>query len=139
MNNIEHKVFENLIDTDDESDIEVFVDRSEDFQKKVSPKQDEKEKPILISDIKGYDLDEEFLNNKLKGYTRVHHSRLHINDHARLTKNKYREDGRKCVYIIVKKKLPCGGFMVNGYKSKWNDWKINPKCKWKEYRFYKKF
>ncbi len=104
-----------------------FVDRSEDFENKVPPKKKKKK-----------NVDSEFLDNKLLGYTLVHPKRLNKHDHCRVTKNKYQEEGRKCIYCIIQDKKEDGTLIVNGYKSTYPDWKINPLCKFKQHRFYVK-
>lgn len=82
--------------------------------------------------------DSEFLANKLQGYTEVKDlSTLKAGDHLRITSNKYKEEGRKCSYIILKK-FHEGTWIVNGYKPVYKDWSITPDNPFKKYRFYKR-
>ncbi len=116
----------------------VFIDRSEDFENKVALENDASDDENYDFKVKTPNIDSEFLDNKLCGYTCIHYQQLSVNDHARVTKNLYQKDGRKCVYIIVKEILGDGCMMVGGYKSTYPNWKINPNCKFKQHRFYKK-
>ena len=82
--------------------------------------------------------DSEFLANKLQGYAEVKDvSTLKEGDHLRVTSNKYKEEGRKCSYIILKK-LVEGVWICNSYKPIYKDWGISIDNPYKKYRFYKK-
>tara|TARA_R110000772_G_scaffold53495_1_gene122394 strand:- start:3871 stop:4209 length:339 start_codon:yes stop_codon:yes gene_type:complete len=83
-------------------------------------------------------IDNEFLDTKLKDYELLTDlSTVAVGDHMRCTLNRYKEDGRKCSYIIVKS-IDGDILTVNGYKSTYSNWKIDPQNKYKEYKFYKK-
>ena len=85
------------------------------------------------------DIDEEFLETKLKDYKLLTDlSTVQMGDHLRYTSNKYKEDGRKCSYIIIKSIDEAGIFQANSYKPIYKDWKIDPFNQYKKYRFYKK-
>jgi len=85
------------------------------------------------------DIDHEFLDTKLKDYTLVDDLQtIKVNDHCRYTSNKYKEDGRKCAYIIVRAVDENGVLTVNSYKPQYGDWKIDPYNQYKKFRFYKK-
>ena len=114
----------------DNNAFEHFVDRSEDFENKVPLEKKKKKKKKNV--------DSEFLDNKLLGYTLVHPKRLNKHDHCRVTKNKYQEEGRKCIYCIIQDIKDDGTLIVNGYKSTYPNWTINPRCKFKQHRFYLK-
>ena len=74
--------------------------------------------------------------DKLKGYTEINVNDLKINDHIRYTSNKYKDDGRKISYGVVKSINP---LMVNSYKDiKFPDWKLDINNKYKGIRLYKK-
>ena len=117
---------------------------SEDFvnnNKKVSELVDE---PVLvlhdvkISDLKQreeQDLDIKFMDNKLNGYKQIHYKELKKGDHFRITSNIYKQEGRKCSYMIVKD-IVDGKLKCNSYKELYSDWIIDPNNKWKNYRFY---
>ena len=82
--------------------------------------------------------DSEFMANKLQDYTEVKDvSTLKAGDHLRVTSNKYKEEGRKCSYIVLKK-FREGVWICNSYKPKYNDWGIDPTNTYKQYRFYKR-
>jgi hypothetical protein len=83
-------------------------------------------------------IDQEFLETKLKDYTLIEDlSNIMSGDHIRYTSARYQEEGRKCAYVIVKS-IDDGVLTVNGYKSTYSDWKVDPLSKFKEYKFYKK-
>jgi hypothetical protein len=85
------------------------------------------------------DIDREFLENKLQGYKLVDDLQtIKVNDHCRYTSNKYKQDGRKCAYIIIKSIDKNGVLTVNSYKPQYDDWKIDPFNQYKKFRFYKK-
>jgi hypothetical protein len=77
-------------------------------------------------------------HEKLQDYELIEPEKLKAGSHFRYSKNKYKEEGRSCNYAIVKKVLEDGTLVVNGYKSKFQDWKIKPSCRYKQYLFYKK-
>ena len=84
-------------------------------------------------------IDQEFMDNKLKDYSLVSAKDVSKGMHLRYTKNKYKEEGRNCCYGVVQKMNEDGTFMVNSYKDKiYPDWKINPLDKWKRFKLYKK-
>ena len=73
---------------------------------------------------------------KLTGYTEVSIDELKINDHIRYTSNKYKEEGRKISYGVVKSINP---LTVNSYKDiKFPDWKLDINNKYKGIRLYVK-
>ena len=85
------------------------------------------------------DIDREFLNSKLQGYKLVDNlDDIKPNDHLRYTSNKYREDGRKCAYIVVKSIDENKVMTVNSYRPLYEDWQIDPFNQYKKYRFYRK-
>ena len=73
---------------------------------------------------------------KLTGYTEVSIDELKINDHIRYTSNKYKEEGRKISYGVVKSINP---LTVNSYKDmKFANWKLDVMNKYKNIRLYMK-
>ena len=74
---------------------------------------------------------------KLRDYKEVNVDELRTGDHFRYTSNKYQEHTRKCCYGIVKN-IQNGVLQVGGYKTDFPDWHLDPKHKYKQYRFYKK-
>lgn len=95
-----------------------------------------------VSDLKKKDeelnLDYKFMDNKLDGYELVDYKTLKEGDHFRITSNIYKQDGRKCSYMIVKKILDDGKIKCNSYKELYSDWVIDPNNRWKNYKFYYK-
>ena len=95
-----------------------------------------------VSDLKKkdeeLDLDYNFKDNKLDGYELVDYKTLKVGDHFRITSNIYKQDGRKCSYMIVKKVLDDGKLKCNSYKELYSDWVIDPDNRWKNYKFYYK-
>ena len=94
---------------------------------------------VKISDLKQReekeDLDIKFMDNKLNGYKQIHYKELKKGDHFRITSNIYKQEGRKCSYMIVKD-IVDGKLKCNSYKELYSDWIIDPNNKWKNYRFY---
>lgn len=82
-------------------------------------------------------LDIKFMDNKLNGYKQIHYKELKKGDHFRITSNIYKQEGRKCSYMIVKD-IVDGKLKCNSYKELYSDWIIDPNNKWKNYRFYYK-
>lgn len=86
--------------------------------------------------------DREFVDTKLRGYTEVTDLKsLYPGDHLRITQNKYRQAGRKCSYIVLKRyDAEAGIWWVNGFKSSYPDWKISvrPLNRYKQVRFYRR-
>lgn len=97
---------------------------------------------VKVSDLKKKDeelnLDYKFMDNKLDGYELVDYKTLKEGDHFRITSNIYKQDGRKCSYMIVKKILDDGKLKCNSYKELYSDWVIDPNNRWKNYKFYYK-
>lgn len=92
----------------------------------------------LKREVKNEVDDSKFLDNKLNGYNQVDYKTLKEGDHFRITSNIYKQDGRKCSYMIVKKVLDDGKLKCNSYKELYSDWVIDPENRWKNYRFYVK-
>jgi len=86
--------------------------------------------------------DSEFLETKLRGYAEVTDLKLlYPGDHMRITQNKYRQSGRKCSYLVMKRyDAAAGVWWVNGFKSSYPDWQISvkPLNRYKQVRFYRK-
>ena len=73
---------------------------------------------------------------KLVGYTEVNVNELKVGDHIRYASNKYKQDGRKISYGVVKCISP---LMVNSYKSElFPNWKLDVNNKYKNIRIYMK-
>ena len=87
-------------------------------------------------------IDEEYLENKLKDYIQISHTTLKKGHHLRYCKNRYKQQGRDCCYAVVKEVLENGKLMVNGYapdgKNMYPDWCIEPTHKFKCFTFYRK-
>ena len=72
--------------------------------------------------------------DKLKGYIETSADKLKVNDHIRYTTNKYKEEGRKIAYGVVKSINP---ITVNSYKDiKYANWKLDVNNKYKGIRLY---
>jgi hypothetical protein len=72
--------------------------------------------------------------DKLQGYTETTADKLKIGDHLRYTSNKYKEEGRKIAYGVVKSINP---LTVNSYKDiKFANWKLDIMNKYKNIRLY---
>ena len=88
------------------------------------------------------DIDSEFLETKLRGYAEVTDLKLlYPGDHMRITQNKYRQSGRKCSYLVMKRyDADAGVWWVNGFKSTYPDWQLSvkPLNRYKQVRFYRK-
>jgi hypothetical protein len=88
------------------------------------------------------DIDSEFLETKLLGYELITNlTHLCVGDHLRITQNRYRESGRKCSYIVLKRyNSVAGSWVVNSFKSEFPDWQISvrPLNRYKNVRFYRK-
>ena len=86
--------------------------------------------------------DSEFLETKLRGYAEVTDLKLlYPGDHMRITQNKYRQAGRKCSYLVMKRyDAAAGVWWVNGFKSTYPDWQLSvkPLNRYKQIRFYRK-
>lgn len=84
------------------------------------------------------DIDQEFLESKLKYYVEVQGHELKIGDHFRYTSSIYQQfDRRKCIYAVVKEKKD-NILIVSGYNSSYDNWVIDPNNKFKKFRFYVK-
>ena len=85
--------------------------------------------------------DSEFLETKLRGYELVCNlSTLQAGDHLRITWTKYRQPGRKCCYIILKRyDTEKKAWWVNGYRSEQPDWllPVQSTRRYKQLRFYR--
>jgi hypothetical protein len=88
------------------------------------------------------DIDSEFLETKLLGYELITNlTHLCVGDHLRITQNRYRESGRKCSYIVLKRyNSVAGSWVVNSFRPEFPDWQINvrPLNRYKAVRFYRK-
>lgn len=82
--------------------------------------------------------DFDLFEEKLKNYYCVDPKGLTVGSHFRYCKNKFKSTGRQCVYGIVKEIGVNDVLTVEGYKSEYTPWKVDPKNKWAEFRFYVK-
>jgi len=88
-------------------------------------------------------IDHQYIDNKLKDYIQIDHSKLRKGHHFRYCKNRYKQEGRDCCYSVVKDVLADGSLMVNGYtkggeKPQYPDWKIEPLHRYKCFTFYRR-
>ena len=84
-------------------------------------------------------LDLEFKENTLSRYTLIEdYKTIKAGDHVRYTKNKYKEEGRQCRYVIIKEIDENNNFICNSYKERYPNWTVNPTHKFKEFRFYRR-
>lgn len=82
-------------------------------------------------------IDNAFMDNKLKGYIEVEPSTLIVGSHFRYTTSIYQKEGRKCNYGVVTVANANGTFMVNSFgERKFADWVIDPLHKYKKFKFY---
>lgn len=135
-----------LVESDDISDLK-FVNTTESEGDYLDDMIDDKSPSLAqtgIDETAGVDDvdDSEFLETKLRGYELVKDlTSMYPGDHMRITQNKYRQSGRKCSYIVLKRyDADAGVWWVNGFKSSYPDWKINvkPLNRYKQVRFYRK-
>lgn len=79
---------------------------------------------------------------KLSSYTEMSDlTKLRPGDHFRYTSKVFQgaPDERKLCYGVVQNINADGSYMVNGYGEKmYADWRVDPKNRFKDYRFYKK-
>tara|TARA_R100000773_G_C4217828_1_gene116306 strand:- start:2009 stop:2422 length:414 start_codon:yes stop_codon:yes gene_type:complete len=90
----------------------------------------------------------QFITNKLGDYILLEeeeYKTIHVGQHLRYTANVYqgydektKTTKRKCVYAVVKKVLKNNVFEVNGYKPKYENWKIDLNNKYKTILLYVK-
>lgn len=83
-------------------------------------------------------MDCEFKETKLKDWKRVQIQEIQVEDHIRVTSNKYRAPGRKCAHVVVQN-INEEGVWVNSYgNKKFPDWRLRPACEYKQQRYYRR-
>ena len=89
------------------------------------------------------DRDEEFMNDKLLGYFKIKPEQIRVGDHLRITKNKYKEDGRICTYNVIQSIASNDEgvkiYKANSYKDKqYPDWILDFTNQYKQLQAYRK-
>lgn len=132
-----------MVESDDIGDLK-FVDTSEgDYLDDMVVGEPDVDKSANdgVADVDDVD-DSVFLETKLRGYELVTDLKtMYPGDHLRITQNRYRQAGRKCSYIVLKRyDADAGVWYVNGFKSSYPDWQISvkPLNRYKQVRFYRR-
>ncbi len=89
------------------------------------------------------DRDEEFLKDKLLGFVKIKPEDIRVGDHLRITKNKYKSEGRICTYNVITSvtKEDNGEltFEANNYKNReYPDWILDFTNQYKQLQAYRK-
>lgn len=82
-------------------------------------------------------MDNEFLEGKLKGWSRIDSQDIQKGQHIRCTSNNYRMPGRKCAHLVVQEIDDECNIYVNSYgDQKYPNWTLKNQCQFKQERYY---
>lgn len=94
------------------------------------------EPPQSPTSSQEFDMDKDYKNNKLKGWTEIQIEDIKVDNHIRVTSNRYKQAGRTCSHLVVQD-ISDDEVYVNSYgQKKYPDWKLQPNNSFKQQLYY---